>query len=263
MHPGGLLLVFLVLSGRSAVVSAQRADSLFLLSGVVYDESYNPVAASHVINMNTRAGTITDSLGIFRIPAHQSDTLLVRNIAFLDTLVPATILKTTGHIRIYKRYYALEEAMVFPWGSSYDDFKEAVTKLPVVRSLGESLGLPRQDPGYVPREMDESYVKSPGFLITSPVSFFYQNFSRQAKSARRVFWLRKNRDRQERFDEIFTGENISSISGYTGVRLEAFLVFLNDRMSCDYRCSELEIYTEIHRLLNDFRGMQHEHVPDD
>ena len=261
MRPGCLLLSLFFLSGRSAAVSAQQADSLFMLSGVVYDEDYNPVGACHVINRNTRAGTITDTLGIFRIPAHLSDTLLIRNIAFLDTLVTASILKSTGHIRIRKRYYALEEAMVFPWGSTYDDFTEAITNMPDVRSPGESLGLPRQDPGYVPREMDESYVKSPGFLITSPVSYFYQNFSRHAKSERRVFWLRKNNDRQAHFDAIFSGENISSISGYSGSRLEAFLVFLNDRMNCDYRCSELEIYTEIHRLLDEFTAMQGEGEP--
>ncbi|MEA3478785.1 MAG: hypothetical protein U9R60_11435, partial [Bacteroidota bacterium] len=171
---------------------AQPADTLFHLSAIVYDNAYAPVSATHVININTNVGDVTDSLGIFRLAVRSSDTLLIRNIAFRDTLVSVVEIYQNRHIRLKRRRYELEEARIFEWGATYDDFREAFIEMPVQQTLGASLGLPRQDPEKVPLEMDEQAIKSAGLLLTSPVSFFYYNFSKHAKSARKVYWFKKN-----------------------------------------------------------------------
>ena len=247
------------LSGQESNMPGSDSDSLFLLSGVIYDHLYHPVPASHVINMNSHVGDVTDTLGIFKIPVKASDTLLIRNIAFKDTLVPVQRILNIRVITMTRKYYTLQEALIFEWGSSYDDFKEAVVGMSDQQSLGESLGLPTQDPGYVPLEMDEQAVKSPAFLISSPVSFFYQNFNKHAKSARKVYWLQKNKAKQDEFDAIISRENMASLTGLTGADLQQFLVYLYEKMSCDFNCSEIAIYTEIHRLWDAYQilhGMQ-------
>ena len=226
----------------------QAIDSSFNLSVVVYDGSFRPVPASHVINMNTHQGDVTDSLGIFHLVVSITDTLLVRNIAFRDTLVPVYLVNDPKFIVLTSKRYILQEARIFEWGSTYSDFKEAIIEMPNQQTLGESMGLPRQDPDYVPLEMDEKAIKSAGFLLTSPISYFYQNFNKEAKSARKVYWLKKNQAKQEHFDELISGENLTEITSLTGYDLQEFLAFLTQRMVCTSKCTDLQIFEEVFAL---------------
>lgn len=227
---------------------SQHADTLFDLHALVYDESYMPVSSTHVINMNTHQGAVTDTLGIFHIGAHPADTLLIRNIMFRDTLVSAASFQEKGYVRLTRRRYQLEEARIFQWGATYEDFQEAFIGMPMQQTLGASMGLPQQDPDYVPLEMNEKAVKSAGLLLTSPFSFFYYNFSRHAKSERRVFWLKRNQEKQEQFDSLVSPENLADITGLTGQELRDFMYFSSQRMECGINCSELDIYAEIYAL---------------
>lgn len=250
-----ILLLFCFLLAMQSNLQAQSADSVFQISAVVYDDMYIPVPATHVININTHQGDVSDSLGIFRLLVHPSDTLLIRNIAFRDTLVSVAEIQQKLQIRIERRLYQLEEAKIFEWGATYDDFREAFIDMPVQQTLGASLGLPQQDPEKVPMEMDEKAVKSAGLLFTSPVSFFYQNFNKHAKSARKVYWLNKNQSKQDQFEAITGPENISEITGLSGAKLDEFMRFLSRRMVCDLNCTELEIYSEIHSLWKVFQDL--------
>ena len=256
MSVRGALFAAIQVMLLQASLTAQQPDSTFLITGIVYNKAFQPLAASHVINLNSRQGDITDSLGMFQIYAHPADTLLILNISFKDTLVTAARIRVHPQIRLRDRYYELEEARIFEWGSTYGDFREAIVQMPNRQTLGESLGLPRQDPGYVPLEMDPGRVKSPAYLISSPLSFFYQNFNRHAKSARKVYWLEKNREDMEQFSRIISAENIAAITGLSGDRLLDFQSFLNDRMECDHRCPELELYTEIHAIWDLYRELE-------
>lgn len=240
-------------------LAGQAGDSLFILTGFVYDGMYRPVPATHVININSGAGDVTDTLGIFRLPVTIHDTLYFRNIVYRDTLVPAAMIYPKKYVRVQERYHAIPEARIFSWGNSYEDFREAFINLPPLISLGEKLGLPRQDPDYIPLEMNEEKVRSVGFLLTSPVSFFYHNLSRKQRSARRLFMMERNAEEMDAFEEILSRSNISSITGLNGEELDGFMLFLNERIRCDYRCAELQIYTEIHSLWELYReGRMHE-----
>lgn len=229
-------------------LNGQTIDSSFNLSGIVYDGLFRPVPASHVINMNTHQGDVTDSLGIFHLVVSMTDTLLVRNIAYRDTLVPVYLVHDAKFILLTSKRYQLQEARIFEWGSTYSDFKEAIIEMPNQQTLGESMGLPRQDPDYVPLEMDEKAIKSAGFLLTSPISFFYQNFNKEAKSARKVYWLKKNQAKQAHFDELISGENLTEITSLTGDDLQQFQAFLIQRMVCTSKCTDLQIFEEVFAL---------------
>ncbi|MCK5065979.1 MAG: hypothetical protein KAR16_01010 [Bacteroidales bacterium] len=250
-----VLLALAALLLFQPLLKAQTSDTVVHLTGIIYDELFIPVPATHVININSHQGDVTDTLGIFRLPVHASDTLLILNIAFRDTLVAAESVSRKGYITLKKKLYPLLEARVFVWGSSYDDFKEAFIEMPNQQTMGESMGLPQQDPEKVPLEMDEKAIKSPALLITSPVSFFYYNFNKHAKSARKVYWLEKNREKHKIFDGIINGDNLSDITSLSGPKLVEFQAFLLERMVCDFNCTELAIYKEIHGLWNVFQEL--------
>jgi hypothetical protein len=254
------ILSLAILTTLHIRLQAQVSDSLYMLLAVVYDESYVPVPATHVINMNSHQGDVTDTLGIFRLQVLSTDTLLIRNIAFHDTLVPVAHFRKNLPIRIKRRRYQLQEARIFTWGASYDDFRNALLNMEDQQSLGATLGLPQQDPGKVPLEMDEKAIKSAGLLLTSPISFFYYNFSKHAKSARKVYWLEKNETKQKHFDAIVGIESLTQITGLEGNSLLQFRAYLFSHMDCNFNCSELKLYEEIHSLWSlyqvlDERGM--------
>ena len=255
-----IFLALLALWLLQPVLNAQSADSLWNLNGIIYDDLYVPVPATHVVNINTHKGDVSDTLGIFRVPVRDSDTLLILNIAFRDTLVAVTSITGNRQIVLQRKLYPLKEARIFVWGSSYGDFKEAFIEMPMEQSLGAFLGLPQQDSEYVPLEMDEKALRSAALLLTSPITFFYQNFNKKAKSARKVYWLEKHREQHEMFESIVNGANLSEITSLSGPELLAFQSFLLERMVCDFQCTELEIYKEIHGLWKlyqelDARGM--------
>lgn len=250
-----ILTAFAIAILSYAGLSAQSADSLYNLSGIIYDEAFIPVAATHVINIQTRQGDVSDTLGIFHLLVHSSDTLLIRNIAFKDTLVAVSSVTHNRFIVLRRMAYALLEARIFEWGSSYDDFKDAMIDMPVQQTLGASMGLPTQDPEYVPLEMDEKAVKSAGLLLTSPITFFYQNFNKKAKTARKVYWLEKNREKHEAFEGIINAENLAEVTGLSGSKLLKFQSFLLERMVCGIHCTELAIYKEIYGLWDVFQEL--------
>ena len=234
---------------------AQQADSVYSLTGIVYDEQFMPVAATHVINIHTRAGDVSDTLGIFHLPVRDPDTLLIRNIAFRDTLVAVSSIVRNRYIILSRKAYPLLEARIFEWGSSYEDFKEAMTEMGNQESLGASLGLPTQDPDYVPMEMNEKAIRSAGLLLTSPITFFYQNFNKKAKTARKVYWLEKNKDKHETFERVTGPETLAEITGLSGSRLEQFQTFMLERFTCTIHCTELALYEEIHSLWDLFQKL--------
>ena len=129
-------------------------------------------------------------------------------------------------------------------------------EMPVQQSLGESLGLPKQDPNYVPMEMNEEAVKSAGLLFSSPISFFYQNFNKRAKSTRRAYWLARNWEKEEAFQKLLSGENLANITGLSGEELSAFQNYLFQYMKCDLHCDELEVYSEIHAHWDRYRELK-------
>lgn len=246
MYSGKHLMSALSIMLITVTVFSQEADSVSKLTGTIYDEHYKPVPGTHVINMNTRAGAVSDSLGIFTLPVHKGDTLLFSNIAFRATMIPSDRIMIERFVILERTIYPLQEAKVFPWGSSYKDFSDAIINTPAPLTLGESLGLPRQDPDYVPFDMDEARLKSVGFLLTSPISFLYYNLNKREKNRRKLFRLEKNQKKYEIFDAIVSPESLSQVTGLIGNQLLGFMTYLFERMVCDFKCTEINIYLEIY-----------------
>lgn len=262
MYTGKYLLSAFSMLFISTILFSQNRDSTINITGVIYDRDLNPIAATHVINMNTHLGDVSDSLGIFRIPVRIGDTLLFRNIAFRETLMPASGIIENRFVILDKIYYQIQEARVFPWGSSYDDFSRAVVSSSAPQTLGESLGLPRQDPDYVPFDMDESKLKSTGFMLSSPISYLYYNHNKREQNKRKLYWNKKGREKNEIFDAIVSSESISQITGLSSNELLDFMAYMFEKLVCDSKCSEIKIYSEIYAHWEVYQQLHPESIPD-
>ena len=149
----------------------------------------------------------------------------------------------------------LREARVYDWGSTYGEFMDEVKRQGDVVTEGEKLGLPVQNPDYIPFNMDEKFIKSPRFFFNSPLSYFYYNMSRLEKGARKAYQLEKDKEEIEKFEEILDKQNISYITGLRDEELEKFVLYLNDHMMCDYHCNEFKLLTEIHHIWKVYQSL--------
>ncbi len=144
----------------------------------------------------------------------QGDSLWIKNIAFSDTIVVINNPRLFYIIQMKKQTYPVKEVKIFEWGSTYEDFKQAFLALKPEKGLQEKLGLPIADPDAIPYDLDEEYIKSLGFAITSPISYFYQNFSKYEKSKRKLYRLEITKEKREVFRRIVSRENISELTGW-------------------------------------------------
>lgn len=237
------LILILAVCTRPAI--SQEENKAFLFTGIVYDQEFNPVPYTNVYAKGTGRGDMTDTLGIFQIYIRQADQLSFYNISYKDTTVWVSRNSESFYIRLQPRIYALRGAKIFSWGSTYNEMKAEFKNKGIPEKVGEKLDLPQQDPDHVPFEMDEKKLKSPGFLIKSPVSFFYYNLSKREKHARRAYKLQENQESIDRFNRVLSAKNMERMTGLTGKELENFIIHLNKVMTCDYTCSEMELISEV------------------
>ena len=248
-----ILLIALLTLLKFSTLTAQFDTRAWEFSGIVYDELFNPIPYTHVLATGTRQGDVTDSLGIFTLYVRETDVLSFYNLTCRDTSVVIDASDPGFYIKLSRKIYSLNEAKIFNWGNTYDDFINEVERLGVTPTEGVRLGLPIQSPGVLPFDMDEKKLKSPGFLLSSPVSFFYYNFSKREKSARKANKLDRDSELISRFKEILSAENISGITGYQDQELVDFMLYLNSKIDCTYSCTEIEILTEVHEIWNEYK----------
>lgn len=235
---------------------AQDDQHAWLFTGTVYDEHFNPVPYTNVVAHGTGKGDMTDSMGIFSLYVRATDQLSFYNISFHDTSVYVYAAQPGIHVKLKRKVYMLPGTMIFDWGSTYQDFIAEVQRQGVQETVGEKLGLPQQDPGVIPFDMDEEKLKSTGFLINSPVSFIYYNLSKKEKRARRAFRLKQDQEMIDRFNRVLGPTNLQQVTGLKDQALEDFMIFLNRELACDYHCSELQLTRELLSIWKKYKEVQ-------
>lgn len=255
MVPRQIFMLCVLLALSAANTFSQEDSRTWLFTGTVYDEHFSPVPYTNVVAHGTGQGDMTDSMGIFSIYVRSTDKLSFYNISFHDTTVFVYASRSGIHVLMRRRVYDLPGAMIFSWGSTYQEFLAEVERQGVPEAMGEKLGLPRQDPGVIPFDMDEEKLKSAGFAVSSPVSFLYYNLSKREKGARRAFRLQKDQELIDRFNRVMGPANLQHVTGLMGDALEKFMIFLNQECSCDYHCDELQLTTELLQIWERYKEL--------
>ncbi len=122
--------LFILLS--AGAFGQARKDTLIQFSGVIRNLKYEPVPDAHIIDINRRRGTTSNSEGVFSFIVTPSDSILFRSVGYKNTLVviPDTI--KTGHyprdVYMLNDTIHLAEVKIFPW-KTYEDFKVAFLNL--------------------------------------------------------------------------------------------------------------------------------------
>ena len=103
-------------------------DNRIMISGLVKSDSLT-VEGAHVINLSSKVGTISDALGMYKIPVQLNDTILFSDIEFKNIQV------IVNESNVYEKYLEI-------------DFQVNINELDeiiIANNMAGSLGLPNAD----------------------------------------------------------------------------------------------------------------------
>jgi len=132
----GLLLLFLVMTGRSYGQTEEKA-TIVHLTGKTLTDSNEAVPYVHIILVNKKLASASDLQGNFNFPAEINDTILFRAVGFKYSTL---IVRDTFSVKypyipvfMHEDTIQLRELVIRPWQGNYERLKQAVLayKLPV------------------------------------------------------------------------------------------------------------------------------------
>jgi len=172
--------------------------------------------------------TTSDDSGKFSINANETDTLLFQVLGYRNKkMVASNLSPDYSKIKLSQTKYPIKEVVVGPLGN-YRQFKQMVLAYDPNKDKIKIPGL--KEPKYrpIPIMEDREYWKNPGLLLTSPFSFLYQNFSKEAKSKYKYHDEKKREPEQLRANIKY---NKSLVSQLTGLKEESeissFMLYCN------------------------------------
>ncbi len=248
--------VFFILSMIFALsviqINAQYPDSIRRVEACVCNESAIPLAWTHIINLSNGRGTTSNAGGVFSLNVSDEDTIIFRNLAYEELILPAGKIQPGDTIHLKIRLYSIKEVKIFEWGSTYEDFKAKMKSMPVTESLAQKLGLPQQTGNPVPNYQNPDVLKNPMFAYTNPVDFIYYNYNKKQQSIRKVNEFKENEELIRRFESVYNRTRIGKLTGLNGKKLDDFMIYLNLHFKCDFNCTEVQIISEIFKCWRDY-----------
>jgi len=239
----------------SSLCLAQPNDSLQRISAIVFDETVIPLPFTHIINLETGRGTISDTTGRFSLNVYKSDSVLFRNVSCRELKIAAREIFPGDTIRLQVKLFELKEVKIFEWGSSYADFRNKFLCLPPQENMGKKLNLPRQKSNPISDFRNKEVLSNPFFALTNPIDFLYYNLSKSEQSIRKVMELKKDEDLVRKFESVYNKERVASITKLSGAELENFMIYLNIHFRCDFNCNEIQIINEIFMHWKNYKSM--------
>jgi len=134
---------------------------------------------------------------------------------------------------------------------NYEEFKKKFLALKL-NNEPLDIGLPKAKPG-IPQLLDESFIKSLGFALNSPISFFYYNFSKVERSRRRVFELRHEKEQYAVIDSKINRHKIQYWTGLKEGNLDKFILFCNFSFNYMLTVSEYDLILKVKEKFEEFK----------
>jgi len=228
----------------------------FVLSGKLLDkQNLNPIENFNITNKTRKRYTYSNHLGLFQIACNKNDTLIVNGIGFLPKTIivnDAILLqKDFLIIMLEAEIYELKEVTINNLGT-YNDFKKNFLTIQPKKELIINLGLPNVKPG-IPKLLDDNYVKSVGFAMKSPISFFYYNLNEKEKSKRKIFKLIYEAPITFEIEKKFNRDKVALWTGLKDFELNEFIVFCNFDRNYLLMVKDYEIIIKTQEKLKEFK----------
>lgn len=184
----------------ASALSAQTQDHYVWVSGQVLKQvDKTPIAGVSVFTKRSGLGASTDGEGRFKVQIASIDTLVFRALGYRQRLyVPAlrSVTELRVNILLQEESVQLKEVQVGPVATP-----ERVDR--VLRNMKPRAAAPkpRMNPMVpriiIPPKPLSSEPPSPLMLLSSPLNYFYEQFSKDGKQRRRVALLMEEQELQK------------------------------------------------------------------
>ena len=218
-----------------------------LFYGQVVSEDFKPVALAHIINIETKRGVASDTLGYFKIWVKANDILNVSAIGFdyYEYGVPELVPENLVLIPLRRKFYIIPEVSISYFGT-YKDFEYKVLNLKLKddNAINDLVlkELPRVE-NPIPYEP----------TLGSPISLLYDLLSKEGKSKRKYLELKEEEAIKLQIETKYNREIVKNITGLEGDKLKEFMDTCNFSDTFLLNTSEYLIYAEILRRLDNFK----------
>jgi hypothetical protein len=123
-----LIIISILIAGMLTPSLSQHNEKLIQLSGVVRDEYLQPLQFVHILIMNQRRGTISDTRGMFSFVVHAKDTIMFSAVGYKRTglIIPDDLPSFNYPVDVIMEADTIEirEVIILPW-KTYEEFKQA------------------------------------------------------------------------------------------------------------------------------------------
>ncbi|WP_071885380.1 carboxypeptidase-like regulatory domain-containing protein [Rufibacter tibetensis] len=179
-------------------VAQTRNHNIWVSGQVLREDTKAPIAGVSVYLKSTGQGQATNAQGAFRIQISSSDTLVFRALGFAQKIYVPSLRSVTElrvNILLQEESVKLREVKVSPLSP------EKVDR--VLRNMKPRPAPPKPRMNVtVPRIIIPPSPPTPPDIITSPLSFLYEQFSKEGKQRTRVAKLMEERERQKELERL-------------------------------------------------------------
>lgn len=173
------IIIFAFMPLITLTAQVNDIERFIQVTGIITDESDNPVPNVGVISTLLKRGSMSDRSGVYSVVSAPGDTLIYRALGFKVNLafIPASAegRHMTIDVVLYTDTIPIEDVTILPW-KTYDEFRRDVTQPrqvdPVIENMNENLA-----------SVYASISSSSGVTITPEAGFRYameQNFNAMA-----------------------------------------------------------------------------------
>ncbi|MCK4662377.1 MAG: hypothetical protein KAT68_05900 [Bacteroidales bacterium] len=234
----------------SALALEVETNKYILIGKLINSFDSSVVTDAHIININSNKGTISNNKGIFKIPVNKNDTLVFSSIGFEYTVftVCDSILNKadTIEINLLPRCYELPSVKIFPY-MNYEDFKQAFLNMEI---KDETIDLHLPDLTGFGKPVPKSEF---GLAVSSPITFFYNQFSKEGKELRKYAEIIKRDNYQKHIIIKYNKEIISLITGLKDdEEIMEFIEFCDFSDEFIKQSIDYDIYLAIKNCYRDF-----------
>jgi hypothetical protein len=207
------------------------AQERILLVGNIFDGvTFFPITEANIYNFSTKKYCFTNKEGNYEILVKESDTIIVSKPIYKQALIEISkemIEKKMLDVPLYFKVIILKEINVFALPPTYEDFKRDFvnTSLSYFYKALEGTSLTTQDRINATAGNGGNLLNVLPSGFASPISYFYDKFSRKKKLERLYQELVENQDEVDRLPLKYNRELVSSITGLKGEELLDFMTF--------------------------------------
>lgn len=199
-------------------------------AGRVFDGiTFQPLSGASVYNVNTKKFAFTDKEGKFVIQISKNDTLVISKSIYRQLVVGINDKLYLGMEDFFLYYKAtmLKEVNIIAINPSYEGFKKDIVtlELPEYYKRVEETKLSEFQKANATYEPNGNLLSLGGQMLSSPITFLYDKYSRKSKMNRLYNEMVANEEETERIQDKYNREIVQKITGLEGDELVDFMMY--------------------------------------